>query len=780
MKSLFPGILGLLALCSTRTGGAEPLKIDLTRALAPAADAPYGPGTTKNPRGQELVTDNRSLILDGKPWLPVLGEICFSRYPREEWRDALLKMKSGGLDSVSTTVFWTFHEEERGKFDWSGRRSLRDFIKLCKELDLKMIVRIQPVHGGEVRNQGTPDWVEGSGTGLRTADPAYIKLLEPFWRETAKQMEGLLWKDGGPVIGIQVSNESDHPPLLIKLKELARSYGIDVPFYFMTGWQGWQGGMPKEGFIPVFGEYSDGYWGGTKENYRGCYFFGNFRGSNVLNDQLQNTQPADMEACAKFPFVCLEVGCGMLSSYAKRPRIDFADCDSIAVVKLGNGSNLQGYCLYQGGDNPDGNKTYVNLEGPGPFNQVPVKDYDFQAPLGTCGQVRDHYHFHRKLNFLLHEFGPQLARMPAYFPEKMPANNQDYSTLRWNMRSDGNSGFLFLCNQQPYFTEKKDVQFQVQTKAGPVLFPSQPINIPVGINAIWPVNLDCDGVMLDHATAQAMTVVRDQGEAWYFLAAHEGFPVEMSFACDDAKVQAASGVKIAAAGHVVVRKITPGSAAAVSVTKPDGRKVHFVVLAPAQTRQFYRVRYAGQDRALLTAATVLEDGALRMQAATAENLAFAFFPAPPSVKLGDLSLKGTAEGIFTRFVPRDVKVPELPKIAVTLEKAADLKAPNTYGPGEEAWKDAAIYKLDIPSSAAKCRLILDIHYKGDVARVYAGGKLFADNFSNGDPLSIALWRIPVAEWPTVQLKVLPAKPAAATMEDPTVSATDQIEVKIHP
>jgi beta-galactosidase len=95
-------------------------------------------------------------------------------------------------------------------------------------------------------------------TALRTADRAFMKLLEPFWRETAKQMEGLLWKDGGCVIGIQVENESDNPAYLIKLRELARSLGVDVPFYFITAWQGWQGGMPKEGFIPVFGEYSDG------------------------------------------------------------------------------------------------------------------------------------------------------------------------------------------------------------------------------------------------------------------------------------------------------------------------------------------------------------------------------------------------------------------------------------------------------------------------------------------------------------------------------------------
>ena len=102
----------------------------------------------------------------------------------------------------------------------------------------------------------------------------------------------------------------------------------------------------------------------------------------------------------------------------------------------------------------------------------------------------------------------------------------------------------------------------------------------------------------------------------------------------------------------MLRKITPGLNDAASVTHPGGRKVHFVVLSPAETRQFYRVRFAGQDRALLTAATVLEDGELRLQAASTRNLAFAFFPAPPTVKQGAATLEGTAAGVFTRFMPQ--------------------------------------------------------------------------------------------------------------------------------
>ena len=46
----------------------------------------------KNPQGIEINATSRSLTLGGHPWLPVMGEFHFSRYPENEWRGELLKM----------------------------------------------------------------------------------------------------------------------------------------------------------------------------------------------------------------------------------------------------------------------------------------------------------------------------------------------------------------------------------------------------------------------------------------------------------------------------------------------------------------------------------------------------------------------------------------------------------------------------------------------------------------------------------------------------------------
>ena len=61
-----------------------------------------------------------------------MGEFHYTRCPENEWREELFKMKAGGIDIVSTYVFWIHHEEIEGRFDWSGPRNLSRFVQLCQ------------------------------------------------------------------------------------------------------------------------------------------------------------------------------------------------------------------------------------------------------------------------------------------------------------------------------------------------------------------------------------------------------------------------------------------------------------------------------------------------------------------------------------------------------------------------------------------------------------------------------------------------------------------------
>ena len=76
--------------------------------------------------------NRQHLIRDGRPWLPMMGEFHYTRYPRGEWRRELEKMKACGVDIVATYVFWIHHEEKEGQFDFTGCRDLRAFLTACR------------------------------------------------------------------------------------------------------------------------------------------------------------------------------------------------------------------------------------------------------------------------------------------------------------------------------------------------------------------------------------------------------------------------------------------------------------------------------------------------------------------------------------------------------------------------------------------------------------------------------------------------------------------------
>ncbi len=69
------------------------------------------------------------------------GEFHCSRMEPGRWEDELIKMKLGGVNIVATYGFWNHHEEEEGCFDFTGRRDLGRFVKLCQKHGLYVILR---------------------------------------------------------------------------------------------------------------------------------------------------------------------------------------------------------------------------------------------------------------------------------------------------------------------------------------------------------------------------------------------------------------------------------------------------------------------------------------------------------------------------------------------------------------------------------------------------------------------------------------------------------------
>jgi beta-galactosidase len=75
---------------------------------------------------------------------------------------------------------------------------------------------------------------------------------------------------------------------------------------------------------------------------------------------------------------------------------------------------------------------------------LPLRSYDFQAPLGEFGQAHPSFGVLKLFHLFLNDFGAELTPMTPYFPEHVPSSLHDTSTPRVSARMQGDHGFIFI------------------------------------------------------------------------------------------------------------------------------------------------------------------------------------------------------------------------------------------------------------------------------------------------------------------------------------------------
>ena len=528
-------------------------------------------------------------------------------------------------------------------------------MELCGEHGLYSYPRIGPWAHGECRNGGFPDWLlEKCGKAVRQDAEPYLTYVRRLYGEISRQLEGLLWKDGGPVIGIQLENELlRNAPHIRTLKRLARAAGLEVPIYTMTGWGPAE--VPDGEVIPVFGGYPDAFWdrqvSGWARNSRKHYFFSALRDDNTIGADLnQRVDTGDLSYLLKYPYGTCETGGGMQVAYHRRPAIQPDDIAALAMVKVGSGSNIQGYYMYHGGSNPTGQLSPMQeSQLTGYHNDLPVIDYDFQAPLGEYGQVRDSYHALRPLHHFLADFGPLLATLPTHLPASTPANLDDRQSLRWAVRSDGRQGFLFINNYQRIepLPDHPGVQFKLELSEDNLRIPSQPVTIPSGAYLFWPINLDLDGILLKYASAQPVCRIQSGETVYWVFCAHPDIKAEFAF--DSQLITDITGTDALLTGEedtCLLCTPKPGLGGLFSVTSVTGQRANILVLTQDQARRLYKADLWGSQRLLLSSAGLYWAGSeLHLQSRQASPPDLAVFPAPAQ----PLSLGGQPLSYSTRW-----------------------------------------------------------------------------------------------------------------------------------
>ncbi|MBC7782730.1 MAG: beta-galactosidase [Burkholderiales bacterium] len=747
----------------------EPYSIIIKRP-SPIPTARFKMGTAAAPDGRSITVDGVSLMRDGRRWMAVMGEIHFSRVSRDKWREELLKIKAGGIDVIATYIFWIHHEEVEGQFDWSGDRDLSQFARTCQEVGLPLVVRCGPWCHGEVRNGGMPDWIlTKPDIKERTSDPKFLRYAEILYREIKTQLAGLLWKEGGPVVGVQVDNEFGGPSqYLLDLKAIAIKEGLDVPIYTRTGWPMNSTPMPFGELLPLYGAYAEGFWSRELDPMPGDYWRAfNFQlertDSEVGADQLGRREAADQSDTARYPYLTCELGGGMEQSYHRRIYIYPMDVLAVAIAKIGSGGNLPGYYMYHGGTNPTGKLTTLQESQATKFwNDNPVKSYDFQAPLGQYGQVREHYHLLRRLHLMLQDFGPALTMMPPTLPDRRPRSKHDAEALRWAIRSDGHAGFVFINNYQRLLPMpvRSDVQFEIVLPDETLRIPDSPTTIPADTAFCWPFNLQLGGVVLKFATAQLVCEVADAAVRYVVFAKTGDAPAQFAFAAAGAKVTSARGNLRQAADVIFVDDVKSGMDAAITVTTNDGQTIHFILLDDDSLR-CWKLDFGGKSRVLISNMDLVADGGqLRARSDHTDALTFAAVPPLSNIAVNGTMIAAQREGLFSLFTwtaPEHIVARctiEPAKPAGALRKINKGYAKVAEAPSDADFEAAAVWHLHFAEDTAGT--ILRIHYVGDVARLYVGGELVTDNFYNGKPFDFSLATIPPALLQQgLELRILP-------------------------
>ena len=488
----------------------------------------------KNPKGEEINVTSRYFTRNGKPWIGVMGEFHFSRYSRENWHRELAKMKAGGITIVSTYLFWIYHEEIEGKMDFGGDNDIRAFIEECKDVGLDVVIRIGPWAHGECRNGAFPDWLLKKDYKLRDNNEEYLAVVKKWYQSIYNEVKGLFYKDGGNIIAVQIENEFvDNAEHLAKLKEIAVECGFIAPIYTVTGWNSASGAkIPVDEVVPVFGGYCEAPW----ENHMNRlspsphYFFNRMRNDSAIGtDLIAKTQSDGWQLpYERYPFATCELGGGIEVTHHRRPIIKPMDIYAVSLVKLGDGNNLVGYYMYHGGTNKIGElSTFNETKATGYPNDYPILSYDFQAPLSEYGEVREQYGLLNMLHMFVNDFGEEFAPMIAV-DSGNTVEADDTNSLRYGMRTNGKSGFVFV-NHYQRLTELADIENAV-ISAGNVEF--TPIDVKGEVSFFMPFNMKMGDSVLEYATAQPLCKCDDT----YFFAEIPNIKAEYKFSKGSANI----------------------------------------------------------------------------------------------------------------------------------------------------------------------------------------------------------------------------------------------------
>jgi len=690
--------LTALCMCITYLAHAQVYEIDARAKTTP--ERTTLPMKGKNPAGVTLSANNKYFERNGKPWFPVMGELHYNRVPQQEWENEIIKMKSGGLSIVATYVFWNEHEPAKGVWDWKNNRDIRKFIELCARHNMLVWIRIGPWSHGEQLNGGFPDWIQKM-KGHRSNDPAYLAESAKLYHQIGIQTKGLYFKDGGPIIGTQLENEyaSGQNGHITKLKEMALKANITPVFWSITANTIFDD--KKMEVIPLQGAYAYRGWERAGGKPTKDFLYGNDQW--IMNDALGKV----FYDVNMYPKGMCEQGAGSQMTFNNRFVVQPEVIEAHVQNQVGRGMNLMGYYMYHGGTQTPG------LEEPGhPYS------YDFQAPLDEFGLLRPSYRYLKVQHLFINDFGADLAAMQVFESENPVRNELDTTSLRYIVRANNGSGFLFMGNTQVRVNmPDKNVTVKIKLDHETIAFPS--VFLKGQTTAILPFNLKAGTALIKYVTAQPLARLVNGKKTTIFFQELPGVNPQLAFDVTSITTKTFEGWNAEKLGNNV--QLSAGNSKDLEIKDREGNTISLIFLTRKQAENSWRLKLKGKEALIISDADLMiENTRITLQQAGNQNFNIEVYPKGLNAIAG-LKSNNEQATVFDSYVIKTT--PYTPKLAITYpeKQNAIIQLPKT-----------------LPSNVAS--LILKVDYLGGSALLFQNEKHITDNLYNGTTWDIGLHR----------------------------------------
>lgn len=331
-----------------------------------------------------------TFLLNGEPMVVKAAEVHYPRIPEPYWEQRILSCKALGMNTLCLYVFWNLHEQEEGKFDFSGNKDIAAFCRLAQKHGMYVIVRPGPYVCAEWEMGGLPWWLlKKQDIQLRSLDPYYMERVKIFMKEVGKQLADLQISRGGNIIMVQVENEFG-------------SYGTDKAYVSAI-----RDIVKEAGFtdVPLFQcDWSSNFTNNALDDLLWTVNFGT--GANI-EEQFKKLKELRPET----PLMCSEFWSGWFDHWGRKHETRDA-ATMVSGIKDMLDRNIS-FSLYM----THGGTTFGWWGGANnPAYSAMCSSYDYDAPISEAGWTTPKYF---QLRELLQQYAPEgttLPEPPAAFP----------------------------------------------------------------------------------------------------------------------------------------------------------------------------------------------------------------------------------------------------------------------------------------------------------------------------------------------------------------------------